>query len=65
MTYANMPREYVSKMSCDNWIKIARLCDYGNEWISLPRQTGESVTEILENINTDKNWYIRLIKPQL
>lgn len=29
------------------------------------RQAGESVSEILENMNTDKNSYVRLIKPQL
>jgi hypothetical protein len=43
---------------------MARLCNDGNEWISLPRQTGESVSEISENTNTD-NSYIRVIKPQL
>jgi len=32
---------------------------------SLPRQAQESVSEILENMNTDKNSYVRLIKPQL
>jgi hypothetical protein len=56
MTYANMPREDISK--------IARLCNDGNERISLSRQAGESVSKILENMNTD-NSYVKLIKPQL
>lgn len=54
--YADMPREDISK--------TARLCNDGNERISLSRQAGESVSEILENMNTD-NSYVKLIKPQL